>query len=1036
MASHSDTTGIIDTDSRFVIDIVTGKIENHSDKESLRQYSHNSERFSFEMPRHVEGHDMTNCTKVTVNYLAADIPGEYEVDDLAVDSEADDKITFSWLISSNVTQKKGKLRFAVVFECAKEDGTITYRWPTDINYDYEIKETISNDTGIVYENVDILEQWKQQLFYGSNSVTANIQAEGRRQQALVANKGSEVKKSIPDDYATLSDRVSELCDHMDLNVTTYTFSWIGSKKVSTTDGKLFDPGIYAASSLKPCYSNFVTIGDGIDHLEIHRSANDNKATGGAFYSAASESYFISGFKEDSGNNISVPDGAKYFRINSTTDGSSNLALVVNGIPKETAVEVLKKSVEDIKADAEETDVEIRGLKEDIVYKRNARLIPVQFETVLGYYGGNGFNSGKKEWGARLMRVPCKKGDKYLYHGYCDNIYGVSFLDSDFGVIRQISVPENKEFEMDVNVIDNASYIDFYSASCSTKTYVLKYSREDTSNNDVGKIFIDASSQLSETDNKYFSPTREELIYGASMKLKEITPENDTVFKFSFTQNQTATAYVDDFCIVTSNNYVNGTEIFHENIIAFVPTGKTLRINDYNSNIHTSKFEKLIPITEQYINGKIPVVPNVVDIVKNKDMNPVTSNAVYQAIQSSMVNISTGLPFIAVASSEAPSTIKSVCQFICDGSDDNIEIQNAINSLASTGGKVFLTKGKFFISQPIETGNTLIELCGEGALLDLREDTLNSPDRGGTILQAVGNTDLLHIGGAKGTTIHDLSFFGYGRNKTDNTSYGIRFTGYADTDRIYNCGFTNCAVAIGADTPTDVLYIHNLSVQRNKVGICLYRSDAEVHDCLFCENIGMENVSWDNKTYNINCADICVNDGKIYNNTFRRSGMCYDIFKVYGNESGLESDDVKPISSVVLLGCARIIENYFFDKIYANCIRVMSRTDFVYIEGNSFTKWGHKDQTDDCRKSAICFDAGSVLGTIMNNRFYSDSNTEKFTDKYAIYENNTDGDNSYWRYSNTYMNNFIGNLTADTENKCRIIGTAPQNQFINNIVVNR
>ena len=392
MASHSDITGIIDTDSRFVIDIVTGKIENHSDKESLRQYSHNSERFSFEMPRHVEGHDMTNCTKVTVNYLAADIPGEYEVDDLAVDSEADDKITFSWLISSNVTQKKGKLRFAVVFECAKEDGTITYRWPTDINYDYEIKETISNDTGIVYENVDILEQWKQQLFYGSNSVTANIQAEGRRQQALVANKGSEVKKSIPDDYATLSDRVSELCDHMDLNVTTYTFSWIGSKKVSTTDGKLFDPGIYAAPFLKPCYSNFVTIGDGIDHLEIHRSANDNKATGGAFYSAASESYFISGFKEDSGNNISVPDGAKYFRINSTTDGSSNLALVVNGIPKETAVEVLKKSIEDIKADAEETDVEIRGLKEDLVelneynieYTNN--ILDISDKNILNGYG--------------------------------------------------------------------------------------------------------------------------------------------------------------------------------------------------------------------------------------------------------------------------------------------------------------------------------------------------------------------------------------------------------------------------------------------------------------------------------------------------------------------------------------------------------------------------------------------------------------------------------------------------------------------------
>ena len=655
------------------------------------------------------------------------------------------------------------------------------------------------------------------------------------------------------------------------------------------------------------------------------------------------------------------------------------------------------------AQIEKNKQDISSLSEDIVYKRNTRLIPVQFETVLGYYGANGFVAGKKEWGARLMRVPCKKGDKYLYHGFCDNIYGVNFLDSDFGIIRQISVPENKEFEMDVNVIDNASYIDFYSASYNTKTYVLKYSREDTSNNDVGKIFIDASSQLSETNNKYFTPTREELVNAPGMKLKEIIPENDTVFKFSFTQYQGATAYVDDFCIVTSDDYVPGTEVFNENIIVFVPKGKTLRINDFNSNAHVSKFEKLVPITDEYIN----------DVVK----------------------ASTGLPYIAVASSEAPPAIKSACQFVCDGTDDNVEIQSAINSLASTGGKVFLTKGKFFISAPIDTGDTLIELCGEGALIDLHEDTLDSDIRGGTILQAVGNTDLVHIGGAKGTTVHDIAFFGYGRNKVDNTSYGIKFTGYADINRIYNCVFTNCAIAIGSDITTDVVYIYNLSVQRNKIGIALYKTDAEIHDCLFCENIGMESVIWDSETYDINCADICANDGKIYNNTFRRSGMCYDIYKVYGNESGLESDVVKPISSVVVRQRAYIVGNTFFDCIYANCIRIMMKPDFLLIDGNSFTKWGHKDQTDDCRKSAICFDKGSVLGAIMNNRFYSDRNTQKFTDKYAIYECDIQYPNDYWQYSNTYANNFIGNLTADTENKCRIIGTASQNQFINNIVVN-
>ena len=361
---------------------------------------------------------------------------------------------------------------------------------------------------------------------------------------------------------------------------------------------------------------------------------------------------------------------------------------------------------------------------------------------------------------------------------------------------------------------------------------------------------------------------------------------------------------------------------------------------------------------------------------------------------------------------------------------------SINSLASTGGKVFLTKGKFFISAPINTADTLVELCGEGALLDLHEDTLNSDIRGGTILQAVGNTDLVHIGGAKGTTVHDIAFFGYGRNKVDNTSYGIKFTGYADTDRIYNCGFTNCAIAIGSDTATDVVYIHNLSVQRNKIGIALYRTDAEIHDCIFCENIGMESVIWNNETYDINCSDVCTNDGKIYNNTFRRSGMCYDIYKVYENESGLESDDVKPISSVVVRQRAYITGNKFYDCIYANCIRVIMKPDFLLIEGNSFTKWGHKDQADDRRKSAICFDKGSVLGTIMNNRFYSDSNTDKFTDKYAIYEVSIGNDDSYWSYSNTYANNFIGNLTGETDNKCVIVGTSANNKFINNIIAEK
>lgn len=680
--------------------------------------------------------------------------------------------------------------------------------------------------------------------------------------------------------------------------------------------------------------------------------------------------------------------------------------------------------------------ELSSLTKDLDYKQNMGLVPAQFETILGYYKGTEFVEGQRAWGARIARVLVQSGEKYRYMYSTDSPTVVTFLDDEKNVISQITVARNTSGVMDVHIPNGATYADFYNAFNSRKFECLRYSN---SSKLESMIFSDDIGSFEVISNRYFSPSRDDLLIGNNQQLYSYIATESSIFRISFIQHQPFTVYVDDFCCVDRNDYVNGTEVYRENCIVYVPKGKTLRINSYiSSNEEKTKIEKYIEISEKYINEKIPEIEEVVDVVSKDLENPVSSKGVYNAIQTNGVNASTGLPFVAVASSEAPGTIKSVCQFVCDGTDDNVEIQNAINSLASTGGRVFLTKGKFFISAPVDTGNTLIELCGEGTLLDLREDTVSSSTRGGTILQAVGNTDLLHIGGAKGTTVHDIAFFGYGRNKPNNTSFGIRFTGYADTDRIYNCGFTNCSVAIGSDIATDVVYIYNLSVQRNKIGIMLYHTNAEIHDCLFCENIGAETVVWDNTEYSINCADICVKNGgsKIYNNTFRRSGMCYDIYNVYGNESKLESDVVNPISSVVLLGVAKILSNYFYDQIYANCVRVMSKPDFIYIEGNSFTKWGRTELEDESKKAAICFEKGSVFGTVMNNRFYSDSNTDKFTDKYALYEVSIGSDNNYWSYSNTYANNFIGNLTGETDNKCVIVGTSVNNKFINNIIAEK
>lgn len=170
-SAHSDTTGIIDNDAHFVIDPITKKITNNSGKYKLAKNDHNSERLTFEMPRYIEGHDMTNCNMITISYLDNIKDGLYEVDDLTVNSKQD-QVNFTWLISSNATQELGKIHFAIAFKCVQDDGTITYEWHTAINDDLEVIDTIDNGSTVVYINVDILEQWKQQLF-GTGNPAAN-----------------------------------------------------------------------------------------------------------------------------------------------------------------------------------------------------------------------------------------------------------------------------------------------------------------------------------------------------------------------------------------------------------------------------------------------------------------------------------------------------------------------------------------------------------------------------------------------------------------------------------------------------------------------------------------------------------------------------------------------------------------------------------------------------------------------------------------------------------------------------------------------
>ena len=160
---------VIDSDKCFTIDPITRLIVNDAGnkKTQLIQNDHNSERFAFQLPRYIEGHDMSLSNKVEVHYINLDQSsnersvGVYEVTDLAL-SEDNESVLLSWLISNNATKYVGVLSFAICFKCMS-DNVIDYSWNTAINSSIEIAKGMYNSEIITKDYIDVLEVWKEEF---------------------------------------------------------------------------------------------------------------------------------------------------------------------------------------------------------------------------------------------------------------------------------------------------------------------------------------------------------------------------------------------------------------------------------------------------------------------------------------------------------------------------------------------------------------------------------------------------------------------------------------------------------------------------------------------------------------------------------------------------------------------------------------------------------------------------------------------------------------------------------------------------------
>ena len=192
---------IYDNDAHFCIDPVTRRIkEDTSLKTLLAQGDHNSERFTFELPRIIEGHDMSLCDKVEIHYLNGANPGVYEVDDLQISPNSDDVVIFSWLISNNATQLAATLAFAIKLACTS-DGVVDYAYNTLPYEKVNVGKSINNGEVIIQEYADILAQWKQELSDAATNVKvdATLTVSGKpADAAVVGKKFSSLSEEIAD----------------------------------------------------------------------------------------------------------------------------------------------------------------------------------------------------------------------------------------------------------------------------------------------------------------------------------------------------------------------------------------------------------------------------------------------------------------------------------------------------------------------------------------------------------------------------------------------------------------------------------------------------------------------------------------------------------------------------------------------------------------------------------------------------------------------------------------------------------------------
>lgn len=213
---HSNFHEVIDDDTHFVIDPVTRTITNpDSDDIVLMQYDHNSEIFTFEIPRVIEGHDiLTTSAMVQIHFRNISLDGKESSSGLSMASprysneyDGGKTVLFSWSIPKTATMYNGILAFAIRIAClgnlVDHEFAIEYDWHTEIFAGIPVLETIDNSDSEANVFKDLLSQYKDEL---SESLVSKVTEQLNTDMNSITSKITILENNVEE----INDKLNQL----------------------------------------------------------------------------------------------------------------------------------------------------------------------------------------------------------------------------------------------------------------------------------------------------------------------------------------------------------------------------------------------------------------------------------------------------------------------------------------------------------------------------------------------------------------------------------------------------------------------------------------------------------------------------------------------------------------------------------------------------------------------------------------------------------------------------------------------------------